>query len=436
MINLSEKQIEYINNANKTWNWKVGAVRSGKSFVDIAAVIPKRLIERQNKSGLKVIIGVSKSTIERNVLEPMREIYGEKRVSTINNSNIARIFGVEVYCIGAEKSSQVKKIQGTSIAYCYGDEVAKWSESVFIMLQSRLDKEYSCFDGTLNPESPYHWLKAELDKDAENTYIQEYIIDDNPFLSEKFVSSLKKRYYGTVYYDRYILGKWALAEGLIYQNYENCIVTLPEELKIQKIKNYKISDFCVSIDYGTMNAFAALLWYRSRADGIYYAIDGYYYSGRNEGIQKTDNQYLKDMIDFVAPIYVNKEDFDFDKIEVIIDPSAASFITELKKSNKFKVRKANNAVNDGIRETAVAIKMDLVKISNHIKAFKDEIKGYRWNEKGAEEDKKDVKSEEPLKENDHMMDALRYFVKTKKIAEKYTKDLYQEENTNKIYSIF
>lgn len=108
MINLSEKQIEYINNANKTWNWKVGAVRSGKSFVDIAAVIPKRLIERQNKSGLKVIIGVSKSTIERNVLEPMREIYGDKRISTINNSNIAILFGCEVYCIGAEKKSQVK----------------------------------------------------------------------------------------------------------------------------------------------------------------------------------------------------------------------------------------------------------------------------------------------------------------------------------------
>lgn len=434
MINLSEKQIEYIDNANKTWNWKVGAVRSGKSFVDISAVIPKRLIERQDKSGLKVIIGVSKSTIERNVLEPMREIYGDKRISTINNSNIAILFGCEVYCIGAEKKSQVKKIQGSSIAYCYGDEVAKWSESVFTMLQSRLDKEYSCFDGTLNPESPYHWLKKVLDKEEEDKYIQEYIIDDNPYLSQKFVKNLKLKYEGTVYYDRFILGKWALAEGLIYQNYNHVVVDLPSEIKIQNIKNFKIKDFCVSIDYGTLNAFAALLWYYY--NGIWYAIDGYYYSGRAEGIQKTDNQYLKDMIDFVAPIYAKSKEYDLDKIEVIIDPSAASFITELKKSRKFKVRKADNAVSDGIRDTAVAIRMNLINVSKHIKEWEDEIKGYRWNEPTDDDDRKSSAKEEPLKENDHYMDSTRYFVKTKKLAEKYTKDLYQEEKHNKYSSIF
>ena len=176
MLHLCEKQIEYTKNANQKWNWKIGAVRSGKSFVDIAAIIPKRIIEREHKTGLKVIIGVSRETIERNVLQPMREIYGSKRIGNINSRNIAKLFGCDVYCIGASKKSQVAQIQGTSIAYCYGDEVAKWNKDVFIMLQSRLDKEYSCFDGTLNPESPQHWLKSILDKDVVESYIQHYLI--------------------------------------------------------------------------------------------------------------------------------------------------------------------------------------------------------------------------------------------------------------------
>ena len=128
MIKLSRKQIEYTQKANHRWNIKSGAVRSGKSFVDISNVIPERIISRKNESGLVVIAGVSRDTIERNVLQPMREIYTAKRVSPINVSkNTAMLFGQEVYCLGAEKISQVAKIQGSSIKYCYGDEIAKWN---------------------------------------------------------------------------------------------------------------------------------------------------------------------------------------------------------------------------------------------------------------------------------------------------------------------
>lgn len=124
-------------------------------------------------------------------------------------------FGEKCYCLGAEKVSQVSKIRGASIKYCYGDEVADWSEEVFALLKSRLDKEYSCFDGTYNPQYPNHWLKRFLDSDAD-IFSQEYTIDDNPFLPPAFVENLKKEYAGTVFYDRYILGKWTLAEGLVY----------------------------------------------------------------------------------------------------------------------------------------------------------------------------------------------------------------------------
>lgn len=218
-MQLSRKQNEYIVNATHRWNFKSGAVRSGKSFVDTAFVIPFRIRERVGKPGLIVILGVSKESIERNVLQPMREIYTDKLIGHINNRNVARICGKDVYCLGAEKVSQVAKIQGSSIKYCYGDEVAKWNKEVFQMLKSRLDKPYSCFDGSCNPEHPTHWLKEFLDNDELDIYLQKYTIFDNPFLDPEFVKQLCKEYEGTIYYDRLILGMWKRAAGAIYKRF-------------------------------------------------------------------------------------------------------------------------------------------------------------------------------------------------------------------------
>lgn len=405
-MELSYKQNEYILNANARWNFKVGAVRSGKSYVDTAYIVPSRIRAVAKQPGLAVILGVSRDTIERNVLEPMREIYTNTLVSHINNKNQAFVCGEWVYCLGAEKVSQVAKIQGSSIKYCYGDEVAKWNKEIFEMLKSRLDKPYSCFDGSLNPEGPNHWLKKFLDQENLDKYIQHYIIDDNPYLPQDYVENLKKEYMGTVYYDRYILGKWALAEGLIYPMYQKAL--------IDKIPNDEVFEYCVSMDYGTMNAFAMLLWER-HADGIWYASRRYYYSGRDTGVQKTDMEYLKDiettLFDLVEAIRQTNEKngpLKGMKIPVIIDPSAASFIALLKKTDWAKVIPANNAVADGIRETASAMYQDKIKILSSIPEWKKEVEGYVWDE-SAEEDK-------PIKENDHLMDAMRYFVKTKKIV--------------------
>ena len=400
-MELSYKQNEYILNANARWNFKVGAVRSGKSYVDTAYIVPSRLRAVAGKQGLAVILGVSRDTIERNVLEPMREIYTSTLVSHINNKNQAFICGEWVYCLGAEKVSQVAKIQGSSIKYCYGDEVAKWNKEIFEMLKSRLDKSYSCFDGSLNPEGPNHWLKKFLDQEGLDQYIQHYIIDDNPYLPPDYVENLKKEYAGTVYYDRYILGKWALAEGLIYPMYQNAIV--------DKAPNDEVFEYCISIDYGTMNAFAMALWER-HSDGIWYATRRYYYSGRDTGVQKTDTEYLHDietvLFDIITAIRNTNEKIR-QKLPTIIDPSAASFIALLQKTDWAKVIPADNAVLDGIRDTASAMYNNKIKILASIPEFKKEAEGYVWDEK-EDEDK-------PVKINDHLMDAIRYFVKTKKI---------------------
>lgn len=243
-MQLTSKQNEYIRNATHRWNIKTGAVRSGKSYVDTAYTIPARIRERIGRPGLTVIFGVSRDTIERNVLQPMREIYGSGLVGTINNRNMAWVCGEDVYCLGAEKISQVAKVQGSSIKYAYGDEVAKWNREVFEMLKSRLDKPYSCFDGACNPENPTHWLKEFIDSDVD-IYVQKYEIFDNIYLPKEYVENLCKEYEGTVYYDRLIKGLWKRAEGAIYRAFADD----PDRF-VRPVNRQDIKEIRIGIDFG------------------------------------------------------------------------------------------------------------------------------------------------------------------------------------------
>lgn len=257
-MQLSKKQNEYIINATHRWNIKSGAVRSGKSFVDTAYIVPKRIRDRAGLPGLNVIMGVSKESIERNVLQPMREIYTSDLIGNINNRNVARVCGEDVYCLGAEKVSQVAKIQGASIKYCYGDEIAKWNKEVFQMLKSRLDKTYSCFDGACNPEHPTHWLKEFIDNVELDIYLQKYTIFDNPFLDPEFVKQLCKEYDGTIYYDRLILGLWKRADGSIYKRFADnpeafrceIVDNLSQESEHKQFRKEDITSIEIGLDFG------------------------------------------------------------------------------------------------------------------------------------------------------------------------------------------
>ena len=380
---LSPKQREFVKYGTHRWNFKGGATRSGKTYLDFRWIIPIRIRERIGKDGLAVILGVTKSTIERNVLEPMRNLYGDMLVGTISSDNTAWIFGEKCYCLGAEKVSQVSKIRGASIKYCYGDEVADWSEEVFALLKSRLDKEYSCFDGTFNPQYPDHWLKKFLDSNAD-IFSQTYTIDDNPFLPESFKENLKKEYEGTVYYDRYILGLWVRAEGLVYPMFgDGCITQDTPDT----------GDYYISIDYGTLNPFSAGLWCVGRKCAV--RVAEIYYSGREEKKQKTDEEYC-DMVEQLAG----------DKLirAVVVDPSAASFIEALRRRSGFKVRHADNDVLNGIRTTSDFLRDGRIKIHAGCKDAIREFGLYRWDEK--------AESDRVVKENDHAMDEIRYMVMT------------------------
>lgn len=215
-LNFSDMQLDYWREASRRWNIKTGATGSGKTFLDFY-LLPKR-IRSCTGQGLIMLIGNTRGTLNRNILDPLRGIYGEDLVGEIRSDNTAELFGKKCYCMGADKVNQVARIQGATIEYCYGDEITTWSQEFFEMLKSRLRTPRSCFDGTCNPADPEHWLKKFIDSDAD-IYLQEYTIFDNPFLPKGFVDELQKEYAGTVYYDRYILGKWARAEGLVFRFY-------------------------------------------------------------------------------------------------------------------------------------------------------------------------------------------------------------------------
>jgi PBSX family phage terminase large subunit len=380
---LSPKQTEFVREGHHRWNFKGGATRSGKTYLDFRWIIPIRIRERVGKDGLTVILGVTKSTIERNVLEPMRTIYGDALVGTISSDNTAWIFGEKCYCLGAEKVSQVSKIRGASIKYCYGDEVADWSQEVFELLKSRLDKAYSCFDGTYNPQGPNHWLKAFLDSKAD-VFSQTYTIDDNPFLPEAFVENLKREYRGTVFYDRYILGRWALAEGLIYPMFGESNIVDEEP---------PAGRYYISVDYGTLNPFSAGLWCVTKQGAV--RIKEYYYSGRGTQKQLTDEEYYQAIRELADGYNVDY---------VVIDPSAASFITTVFRHNEFHVVKANNDVMDGIRRTSVYLKSGELKIHRQCKDAIREFGLYRWDEEST--------VDKVIKADDHAMDDIRYFANT------------------------
>lgn len=381
---LSQKQTEFVRCGNRRWNFKGGATRSGKTYLDFKWIIPTRIRERIGKDGLAVILGVTKSTIERNVLEPMRNIYGDELVGTISSDNTAWIFGEKCYCLGAEKVSQVSKIRGASIKYCYGDEVADWSEEVFALLKSRLDKEYSCFDGTYNPQYPNHWLKKFLESDAD-IFSQTYTIDDNPFLPPAFVENLKKEYAGTVFYDRYILGRWTLAEGLVYPMFS-------KETNVTN-KTGGAGKYYISCDYGTQNPTVFCLWRMDKGRAV--MEKEFYHSGRATNRQKTDEEYYQDLERFADGYNVER---------IVIDPSAASFSECIRRHGKFAVWKANNDVLDGIRLTAACIKSGRIKFHESCTHAFDEFGLYSWD--------KDAAEDKVIKENDHVLDAVRYFVMT------------------------
>jgi PBSX family phage terminase large subunit len=281
-------QREFWRSCNHRWNVKTGATRSGKTYQDYF-LIPKRLLACEGKEGLNVILGNTRETIRRNILLPMQSMYGADYVGNLRADNSCDMFGQRVFCLGADNVTHVDRLRGSSIKYCYGDEVTTWHPDVFDMLKSRLDKPYSVFDGTCNPDNPRHWFKRFLDSDAD-VYSQAYTIDDNPYLDPVFVANLKKEYAGTVLYERYIKGLWVAAEGVIYRLFADH----PERFAVDDLPDQKIRRAVIGVDFGGGTSAHAFCCTGFTIGGAIVVLDDY-----REQAALDPNKLERDFVDFV-----------------------------------------------------------------------------------------------------------------------------------------
>ncbi len=291
------------------------------------------------------------------------------------------------YLFGGRDESSASLIQGITLAGIFLDEVALMPRSFVEQALARCSLNKSAFWFNCNPENPKHWFYEEWIKKAEekNCLYLHFTMKDNPSLSKKVIRRYESLYSGA-FYERFVLGRWVAADGLVYPEAANGKYT-------EKPLCDRFEKCYVSCDYGTVNPTSMGIW--GLQNGVWYRFDEYYYSSREVGRQKTDEEYYQDLLCFC----------DGRKIEaVIVDPSAASFIECIRRHGKFKVIPAKNDVTEGIRRVQSAFKQGKIRISPLCKATLKEFGLYRWDEKAGKDS--------PKKENDHAMDDIRYFVST------------------------
>ncbi len=375
-----------------------GAIRSGKTVSMSLSFVLWAMCSFNGQNF--AMCGKTIGSFRRNVLFWLKLMLRSRgyRVTDHRADNLVVISRGSVenyfYIFGGKDERSQDLIQGITLAGVFFDEVALMPESFVNQATGRCSVDGSKYWFNCNPDGPYHWFKQNwIDKRKEKHLLYlHFTMDDNLSLSEKVKARYRSMYTG-VFYRRYILGLWVMAEGIIYDMFsEERHVADPETFSDLLLDGNRY----VSCDYGTQNATVFLLWNQG-TDGIWYCTREYYYSGREEGQQKTDAEYADDLESWLSGTDINA---------VIVDPAAASFIAELTKRG-YRVIKAKNDVADGIR--LVATKLNLLKIvfSNICQDTIKEFASYIWDAKAAEhgEDK-------PVKQYDHAMDAVRYFVYT------------------------
>ena len=387
-------------NQLKRINLLEGSVSSGKTWISLVLWAFWVKTMPYNPECLYLMSARSLTTLKRNCLLLLQSLVGESNFTFSVSAKEGRLFGRRIILEGANDSQAEAKIRGLTLQGAYCDELTRLPEDFFTMLLSRLRLPGAKLIATTNPDAPGHWLKEHyIDRRDELDFLDmKFLLDDNTTLPEDYVENIKLEYTG-VFYQRFILGEWTLAEGLIYPMYQDAIAEPPAGEPEQRF---------MSIDYGTMNAFAALLW--GKYGGVWYVEREYYYSGRGEGISKTDGDYGDDMDAFTEGI-----GDELRKLKTIVDPSAASFIAELRRRKKYHVIPADNDVINGIQDTASCLQLGKVKISPRCKNLVKEMQGYVWDENAPED--------RPVKEADHACDALRYGCYTMKMVKpknKYT----------------
>lgn len=367
-----------------------GAVRSGKTSIMIWAFVDWAMREfNGQKFG---ICGKTVDSATKNIIIPFismslaKERYTMRWRRSDKLLEVRRGFTTNYFEVfGGKDEASFMLIQGRTLAGVLLDEVALMPESFVNQALARCSVAGARLWFSCNPDNPNHWFYKEWiqRREAHNALYLHFSMDDNPSLSEETKARYHSMYSG-VFYERYVLGRWVLAEGLIYPMFgPNCITEETPESGV----------YYISIDYGTLNPFSAGLWCVTDKEAV--RIREYYYSGRDTQQSKTDEEYYTDLEQLAGELLIET---------VVIDPSAASFIETIRRHGRFSVRKAKNDVVNGIVTTSRYLKNGKIKIHSSCKDAVREFGLYRWDEK-AKEDK-------PIKENDHALDEIRYFAET------------------------
>lgn len=380
-------------------NGLVGSVRSGKTWGLHSKIL---YLCEYPVAGRKLLTGVSKSSIKTNVLSDLFDLIGKNAYHYNSQSGELRLFNSDWLVYGAHDEGSEKYLRGATIGAAVCDETVLMPQSYFQMLLTRLSPPGARMYFSTNADNSEHWLKKQyLDNDElirdRILWWDTYTMDDNPNLDQSYIAAQKKLYTG-VFYDRMILGLWNMASGAVYAGawgdwtlYDD--VTRPVSL----YGNARLTEHIIAIDYGTTNPCVFL---DAIDDGTTVWVDNeYYFDSAKALTQKTDAEYAADLERFI------QESNCKGPARIIIDPSAASFKTELSRRGLF-VTDASNEVLDGIRRTSSALKQR--KIRYHRKRCPNsqrEHVSYAWNPKQAR-----VGVEEPLKVADHTCDAGRYLV--------------------------
>lgn len=367
-----------------------GAVRSGKTSIMMWAFVRWAM---ENFSGQRFgVCGRTVDSCTKNIIVPFtamslaKERYiirwrrGDK-VMEVRRGAVTNYFEV----FGGKDEASYTLVQGRTLAGVLLDEVVLMPESFVNQALARCSVDGSRIWFSCNPGSPQHWFyKNWIEGSAQrNALYLHFNMRDNPALSDSILARYEAMYSG-VFYDRYILGKWVLAEGLIYPMFgDSCVVD--EEPGTE-------GEYYISCDYGTLNPFSAQLWHWDGKTAT--CLREYYYSGRETQRNKTDEEYCTEIARLAGDLPIRS---------IVVDPSAASFIEVLRRK-QYVVRKAKNDVLNGIMLTARYLQDGTIKIHRRCKDSIREFGLYRWDDKATED--------RPIKENDHAMDSIRYFAFT------------------------
>lgn len=407
---MSRKQVRSIMECTARINIWSGAVSSGKTIASLLALL--FAIVRAPENGLIFIVGRSLQTVERNIIEVLMQPSGPfgplaRYVSHTRGATTATIFGRVVHLIGASDVRAEGRIRGATAALIYIDEATLIPEAFFTMCLSRLRVRGAKMLATTNPDGPEHWLRRKFLLNTKLTNLRQwhFVLDDNPSLMESYKSDLKAEYTG-LFYKRFILGEWCLAEGAVYASWN------PDYHVVSQLPPID-AWVAVGIDYGTVNPFAAEVLGLGR-DGILYLTNELYYDSKVHRRELSDHQYSERLRDFLAGIeHPGSGTVGVRPQWTIVDPSAASFRVQLYKDGVNAVLADNNVMR-GIRLTSSLLATGRLRVHASCTGFTSEIPSYSWDPKAAE-----AGFDAPLKANDHALDAQRYAVATTEALWRY-----------------